>query len=79
MNKIFGYTGAFLLSICGLPQAYQSYITKSSEGISGYFLTLWLLGEICFTIYILPKKDIPLLLNYFFNIFLICVIIYYKI
>jgi hypothetical protein len=49
-----------------------------SEGISKGFLLLWSLGEVFTLIYILPKADIPLLLNYSANIIFLIIIWKYK-
>lgn len=78
MNSI-GWLGSFLLSICGLPLAYDSHKSKSAKGISWSFLLLWLAGEVLTFFYVLPKKVVlPLIFNYGLNIIFICVIIFYK-
>jgi len=74
-----GWLGSIMLAICGLPQAWESYKTKSSAGLNWGFISLWFCGEILTFVYILPKMDLPLLLNYSANILFIGVIIYYKI
>jgi uncharacterized protein with PQ loop repeat len=73
-----GWLGSILLAFCGLPQAVESYKTKSSEGLTWGFIGMWFIGEICTFIYILPKMDLPLLLNYTANIIFLAVIIFYK-
>jgi hypothetical protein len=74
-----GWIGSIMLAICGLPQAIESFKTKSSEGLTWGFLFLWFTGEILTFIYVLPKLDLPLLLNYSANIIFLLIIIYYKI
>jgi uncharacterized protein with PQ loop repeat len=76
---IIGYIGSIMLAICGLPQAIESFKTKSSEGLTWGFLGLWFFGEILTFIYVLPKMDLPLLINYSANIIFLAIIIYYKI
>jgi MtN3 and saliva related transmembrane protein len=76
--EIFGWLAALCFSISGLPQAIKSYRDKHSDGISWAFLILWLLGEIFATLYVLPRMDVPLLVNYFVNGIFIAIIIYYK-
>jgi uncharacterized protein with PQ loop repeat len=76
---IIGYIGSIMLAICGLPQAIESYKTKSSEGLTWGFLALWFFGEILTFVYVLPKMDLPLLINYSANLLFLSVIIYYKI
>lgn len=73
-----GWLGSILLAFCGLPQAIESIKTKSSEGLTWGFIGMWFIGEICTFIYILPKMDLPLLLNYTANIIFLGIIIFYK-
>lgn len=73
-----GWLGSILLAFCGLPQAIESIKTKSSEGLTWGFIGMWFIGEICTFIYILPKMDLPLLLNYTANIIFLAIIIFYK-
>ena len=74
-----GWIGSILLAFCGLPQAIESYKTKSSEGLTWGFISMWFIGEIFTIIYVFPKMDLPLLFNYSANILFLSVIIYYKI
>jgi uncharacterized protein with PQ loop repeat len=73
-----GWLGSILMAFCGLPQAIESIRTKSSEGLTWGFISMWFLGEILTFIYILPKMDLPLLFNYTANIIFLSIIIYYK-
>ena len=73
-----GWLGSILLAFCGLPQAVESIRTKSSEGLTWGFISMWFIGEIMTFIYILPKMDLPLLFNYTANIIFLAIIIYYK-
>jgi uncharacterized protein with PQ loop repeat len=77
--ELIGYIGSIMLAVCGLPQALESYKTKSSEGLTWGFLGLWFFGEIFTFAYVLPKMDLPLLINYSANIIFLAIIIYYKI
>lgn len=74
-----GWIGSILLAFCGLPQAIESFKTKSSAGLTWGFISMWFIGEICTFVYIIPKMDLPLLFNYSANIIFLCVIIYFKI
>lgn len=78
MIELSGYLGAFLLAICGLPQAVQSYKQGHSNGINIATVLMWFWGEIFIIIYVLPKGDIPLLLNYAANLAIISTIARYK-
>jgi len=79
--ELIGWAGAFFFAVCAIPQAYQSFKLKHSDGISAMFLILWILGEIFMTIYISfqPELDLPLFTNYVFNLVLTAIIAYYKV
>jgi len=80
MIEAIGWLGNILLSICGLPQAYKSIKDGHSEGISFFFILLWLFGEVLALVYIL-LLGIPLysvIFNYLFNILFLGTISYYK-
>ena len=77
--EYIGWIGSILLAFCGLPQAIESYKTKSSAGLTWSFLIMWGVGEIFTVIYIIPKWHWPLIFNYTANIIFISIIVYYKI
>jgi len=74
-----GWIGSILLAFCGLPQAWESFKTKKSDGLTWGFLLMWGIGEIFTIIYIIPKWHWPLIFNYTANILFISVIVFYKI
>ena len=76
--ETIGWLGSILLAFCGLPQAVESYKTKSSEGLTWGFIAMWFVGEILTFIYILPKMDLPLMFNYTANIIFLSIIIFFK-
>lgn len=78
MIDILGYIGGILLGLCALPEVYRTIKDKKCHVGNG-FLWMWYVGEICLLIYVLPKKDLPLIGNYLFNIILISIMIYYKV
>jgi uncharacterized protein with PQ loop repeat len=77
--ELIGWLGSILLAFCGLPQAIESYRTKSSEGLTWGFISMWFVGEIMTFIYILPQMVLPLIFNYTANIIFLSIIIYYKV
>ena len=77
--ELFGYIGSICLAICAVPQAIMSYKKGHSKGLSINFLLLWTAGEIFTLIYVFPKLDIPLILNYSANIIFLSIIWRYKI
>jgi len=76
--EIVGWIGSFLFSICGIPQAIQSYRDGHTRGLTWGFLAAWLGGEILTLAYGLPKADWPLITNYAVNLFFLGVLLYYK-
>ncbi len=76
LNKI-GWIGSLLMSFCGLPEVWKSYM-ESSCSIGWGMLLSWGIGEILLFIYVAPKKDYPLLVNYVINILCVGILIYYK-
>lgn len=77
--EYIGWIGSILLAFCGLPQAIESYKTKSSAGLTWGFLIMWGVGELFTIVYIIPKWHWPLIFNYTANIIFISIIVYYKI
>lgn len=77
--EILGWVGSTLFSMCGAPQAWHSWRHKNSDGLTWAFLLMWLGGEIATLAYVSTKKDVlPLLVNYWLNLALLLVIIWYK-
>lgn len=75
--EAFGIIGSILLGCCAAPEAIYSHI-KGRNDNSWTFLLMWFIGEICILIYVIPKKDIPLIFNYGLNIIFISIIVWYK-
>lgn len=68
---VFGWLATICFTICAVPEAISA-VTVGSSGVPWSMLLLWGLGEIFAIVYITPKKDWPLLVNYVFN--LICIL-----
>lgn len=77
--ELIGWIGSIAFAICGAPQAWESYKTGQSKGITWGFLSLWLIGELFTIVYVLPKGHWPLIFNYIGNIMFVFIIIRYKI
>jgi len=76
---LMGWLGSICLALCGVPQAIQSWNDKHSHGISWGMLLLWAFGE-CFALtYVFNKLDMPMVMNYGINIFVVGLMLYYKI
>jgi len=78
VQESIGWAGSALLAFCGLPQAVQSWRTRSSDGISWGFLAMWGVGEILTLAYVAPMSEWPLIVNYSANIVFVSVIALYK-
>lgn len=80
MTKLdrIGWIGSICFAICGLPQAIASWQQGHSDGISWLFLGLWFTGEVLTLIYVMPKRQWPLIFNYVCNLVFIAIVMYYK-
>jgi uncharacterized protein with PQ loop repeat len=79
MFDTLGWLGGLMLAFSAVPQALESYRTKNSDGLTWPFLMMWFWGEVFMIIYIVPKGDIILIANYAINLFLVAIILRYKI
>jgi uncharacterized protein with PQ loop repeat len=81
MIEVIGYVGAFAFAISALPQTLKCYKEGHADGLSRYFLALWLIGEISMIAYTIATIGYinPLMLNYGFNLVLLLIIIRFKI
>jgi hypothetical protein len=77
--EAIGWVGSVLLAFCGLPQAIESFRTKSSPGVTWGLLIMWGAGEVLTLAYVFPKMELPLMFNYAANIVFLSVIGYYKV
>lgn len=79
---MIGWIGAFLLAMCGLPQAIEAVSTLNCT-LTWAFLLMWFFGEVFTLIYVVKKskevKLLPLLFNYGMNILFILVMITIKV
>ena len=78
MLDFAGWIGAVCFAVCGMPQALQSIKQGHSRGLNNIFLACWFFGEIFTIIYVWPKSDFPLLVNYFVNLLFLVIMGYYK-
>lgn len=79
MLDVLGWIGSVAFAICGIPQAYQSLKDGHTRGLNWGFLGTWTVGEVCMFLYVLPKGDMPLILNYLGNGICLLVMLRYKI
>ncbi len=74
-----GWLGSVMFAVCGAPQAWKCFVAGNAEGISPWFIALWLGGEICYVVSVKMKFGwvLWMMLNYFVNIFFASVIAFY--
>lgn len=76
--EALGWIGSGLFAICSLPQAVQCAKDGHARGLNWFFLLAWLGGTVCTGIYLIPKMDYALLVNYGMNLIFVSLIIRYK-
>ena len=72
-----GYLGSVFLAINAIPELIRTVNDRRCH-IGWPMLIFWALGEICMTAYSLHLSNIPLMLNYIFNLIIVIVMLYYK-
>ena len=77
MNTI-GLIGSLLLTFCGVPEFFRTVKDKRCH-LGWGFLLMWFFGEIFCVYYSFGLGEIPLIINYTFNLFLAGVMITFKI
>ncbi len=84
INETIGWIGNILFAICGIPQVFKTFRTKSVKDLSALFLWLWFAGELLTFVYIVAGDietghlHIPLYFNYMVNTAMACFLIYAK-
>ncbi len=76
--ETIGFIGSILLAVCGIPEVVRT-IKDNKCHLGWNFLLLWFGGELFMLTYVIPMKDLPLLLNYVFNTALVGIMLFYKI
>ena len=77
--EVIGWLGSACFALCALPQVVQTVKQKHADGFTHGLFWLWVFGELFTIAYVwLDKYSLPLLVNYSFNIAMLCIIGYYK-
>lgn len=76
--ELVGWVGGLMLAVCAIPQAFLSYKQGHSNGLAIGMLVAWLLGEVFTLVYVAPKLDWPLIVNYSANIVCLVIICWYR-
>lgn len=72
-----GWVGAVAFALCALPQAMSCWQRGNATGLSGSFLFLWTVGEVCCFAYVAAHPTgvrWPLVMNYLLNLGLLGII-----
>lgn len=75
--QYIGWVASVCFAVSGLPAAVDAIINKECTMPLGT-LMLWTVGEICALIYVIPKRDKPLIVNYLANLVFLIIMWYYK-
>ena len=76
--KTAGLIGSLLLTFCGVPELFRTIKDKKCH-LGWGFISMWFLGEIFCVYYSFGLGEIPLIINYTFNLFLAAVMTTFKI
>jgi len=76
--NILGLIGSILLTFCGLPELIRTIQDKRCH-LGWGFVLMWFFGELFCFIYVLELKEIPLIMNYTFNLFISGTMLFFKI
>ena len=56
--QILGTTGSLIMCASSVPQIWKTYRTKCIDGLSGFYLTILMVGMSCILTYALYVQDI---------------------
>lgn len=77
--EALGWIGSWLLALCGAPTAIRCWQEGHSRGLSAAFIFMCFMGELLTMVYVWPKHDWPLILNYVLNLVFVGIMAYYKV
>lgn len=85
MFELFGYVGNLLLAVCSIPQSIKCWRDQHANGLSWWFILIWISGEFLGFVYVLylhictDANLIPMIINYSINCCSLSYILYIKI
>ena len=77
MNTI-GLLGSLLLTFCGVPELIRTLKNRRCD-VGWGFILMWFFGELLCLFYGLDLNEVPLLINYTFNLFVVGIMLYFKV
>lgn len=76
--EILGWSGSIILAISSFPQMVKTVRDGHADGLSWFFVSLWLIGEALSLGYVVLNLNWPLIANYGANLAIVMVIGFYK-
>lgn len=74
---MIGMIGSLLLTFCGIPELIRTLKDKKCH-LGWGFLSMWLIGEIFCVFYGFDLNEIPLIINYTFNLAIVSIMTFFK-
>lgn len=74
---MIGMIGSLLLTFCGIPELIRTLKDKKCH-LGWGFLSMWLIGEIFCVFYGFDLNEIPLIINYTFNLTIVSIMTFFK-
>lgn len=78
-NEIIGLTAGILTSASMLPQLVKTIRERDSESISGFMISILIVGTGLWSYYGVLKEDLPIIITNAFSCFLNSVMLFCKI
>ncbi len=75
--NIVGLFGSLLLTFCGVPELIRTLKNRRCDMGWGFIL-MWFFGEIFCLFYGMDLSEVPLMINYTFNLVVVGVMLFYK-
>jgi len=77
--ELIGIIGAIAYTVCNVPLVLRARRTGDTSGLPWAFLHLWSLGNVSFLINSIAYQNVPLIVDYTLNGFILAYIYYIKI
>lgn len=74
---MIGMIGSLLLTFCGIPELIRTLKDKKCH-LGWGFLSMWLIGEVFCVFYGFDLNEIPLIINYTFNLAIVSIMTFFK-
>lgn len=77
---VIGWIGSICFAACGIPQAIRCVQQGHANGLSPWFLILWLIGEVCYVAAVLMQFGWVwwMMVNYIINLICLLVLCRYR-